>query len=240
MGYATFSDHQVKALVDTINTQGFAVLPDWATAEELSELRKMVALAVSNAGNSYVALNGSQAVAGSRLHDWGTSPEFLQLCQRVVAQGTGERPVELKLHQVLRCLIGDRGQRESLIFHYDSFVLTAIMPVCMPEKTAPGDLVMLPNHRPIRRSYIRNLLDKLWVDNRWTQRRLVGRHARHAEGFTRVQMQPGHMYLFWGYRSLHANLPADPSLIRATAVFHYQNVHGDRPLVRRLRALLQH
>jgi len=33
-------------------------------------------------------------------------------------------------------------------------------------------------------------------------------------------MKPGNVYLFWGYRSLHANLPVDPSYTRAPLLYH--------------------
>ena len=238
MQYQKFSETQIETLVDAINTDGYAVLRGWASDVELAELQAMVSQAVTAAGNQYVALTGSQAVAGSLLHEWGSSPDFLDLCQRVVTKGTGQQPREPDLHQVLRCLIGERGQRESLIFHYDSFVLTAIIPVCMPDQSDPGDLIMLPNHRPIRQNYALNLLDKLLIDNRWSQRRLARRHAKDAKAFVRIRMRPGDMYLFWGYRSLHTNLPADPTVIRSTAVFHYQNVHGRSSLASRIRRSL--
>ena len=38
-------------------------------------------------------------------------------------------------------------------------------------------------------------------------------------------MKPGNVYLFWGYRSLHANLPVDPSYTRATLLYHFGDVH---------------
>jgi hypothetical protein len=238
MRYEHFSDAQIKSWVAQIDTQGYAVLPDWSSGTELTQLGTLVDNAVAAAGNRYVALTGSQAVAGSALQEWGTCATFLDLCRRVVAMGTGRVPTAPATHQVLRCLVGEEGRRTSMIFHYDSFVLTAIVPVCMPDKTDPGDLLLLPNHRPIRDSYVRNLLDKLVVDNRWSQRYFIKRHARRPQSFTRIRMLPGHMYLFWGYRSLHTNLPADPAAIRATAVFHYQNVHGGSSLAGRLRGLL--
>ena len=236
---STFSDAQIQTLVDQINTCGFAVLPAWASDGELGQLQDFVASAVTAAGNQYVALTGADAVAGSALHQWGQSAAFLDLCKRVAAKGAGMDSQESSVHQVLRCLIGERGQRESLIFHYDSYVLTAIMPVCMPEGEKSGDLLMLPSHRPVRRSYARNLLDKMLVDNQWSQRRLANRHAKHPEAFTRVHMTAGNMYLFWGYRSLHTNLPADPDAIRATAVFHYQNVHASSSLAAFIRQSLE-
>lgn len=235
MQYASFSDAGIKTLVESINTSGYAVLPGWATDHQLAELRNLVMATVDAAGNGYVALTGQEAVSGSVLHEWGSSAVFIDLCQRIVEIATGRQPVERQLHQVLRCLIGDGGQRESMIFHYDSFVLTTIMPVCMPEETDPGDLLMLRNHRPLRRNYFFNLIDKMLVDNRWAQRWLKKSYANGDEKFTRIHMLPGDMYLFWGYRSLHTNLPADPNVVRATAVFHYDNLHANSTLASRIR-----
>ena len=233
MQYTTFSDEQIKSLIEAININGYAVLPGWATSTELTELQNLATEAVVAAGNSYVALTGHQAVAGSLLDEWGRSPYFVDLCKRIVTAATGEHSTEQRLYQVLRCLTGEQGQRESSIFHYDSFVLTTIMPVCMPDN--PGDLIMLPNHRPLRKTYAFNLLDKLRVDNRWAQRRRLKEYANHPERFTRVRMRPGDLYLFWGYRSLHTNLPADANALRATAIFHYHNQHADSSLAERIR-----
>ncbi|WP_416424195.1 hypothetical protein RAM80_00070 [Pseudomonas sp. App30] len=239
MQYTYFSDEQIKALTQTIDQQGYAVLPNWASPEELEEIRGLVRRSVAAAGNSYVALTGQQAVVGSTLYDWGRSPVMLDLCKRVVTQATGRAANDDGLHQVLRCLVGDSGRRESMIFHYDSYVLTTIMPVCLPEG-AKGDLLMLPSKRPLRETYAMNLLDKLKIDNRWSQRYLINAYQKGNKRFTQVAMEPGNMYLFWGYRSLHTNLPADPNGIRATAVFHYDNLHGASSLVGRIRSSLGH
>ncbi|MGC1331579.1 hypothetical protein, partial [Pseudomonas sp.] len=228
---------QIKALAASIDRQGYAVLPNWASPAELAEVQALVERSVAEAGNRYVALTGHQAVTGSLLYEWGRSPVFLDLCRRVVTQATGRAANDDGLHQVLRCLVGDSGHRESMIFHYDSFVLTTIMPVCMPEGEK-GDLLMLPSKRPLRGTYAMNLIDKLKVDNRWSQRHLIKAYQQGSNRFTQVAMEPGNMYLFWGYRSLHTNLPADPGGIRATAVFHYDNLHGASSLAGRIRSSL--
>lgn len=238
MPYSTFSDAQIASLIHAIDTDGYAVLPNWASPAQLNDLQTLVTDKVAAAGNDYVALSGRQAVRGTPLHDWGGSRDFIDLCRRIVAGATGERSSDTSLTQTLRCLTGNGGRRESLIFHFDSFVLTTILPVCMPESGERGDLLMLPNRRPLRHSYLRNLMDKVLVDNRWVQRYLKNRLAQGDQMFTRIAMQPGHLYLFWGYRSLHTNMPVAEDASRATAVFHYHNVHGSSSLASRLRKSL--
>uniref|UniRef100_A0A7C2AME2 Uncharacterized protein n=1 Tax=Pseudomonas graminis TaxID=158627 RepID=A0A7C2AME2_9PSED len=238
MPYTTFSEVQVQDLIKTIDSNGCAVLPNWASPSQLESLQALVARTVADCGNDYVALSGQKAVQGTPLYEWGTSPDFIDLCRRIVEGVTGERSRDNGMTQTLRCLTGSGGRRESLIFHYDSFVLTTIMPVCMPTSGERGDLLMLPNRRPIRRSYFTNLLDKVLVDNGWVQRRLRSKVAKDENAFTRIAMQPGHLYLFWGYRSLHTNMPVAEDALRATAVFHYHNVHGSSSLASRLRRSL--
>jgi hypothetical protein len=238
MPYSTFSDAQVASLIKAIDSDGYAVLPGWASPAQLKELQTLVTDTVAAAGNDYVALSGRQPVQGSPLYDWGSSRDFIDLCRRITEGATGQRSSDTTLTQTLRCLTGNGGRRESLIFHYDSFVLTTIVPVCMPESGERGDLLMLPNRRRLRHSYLRNLVDKVLVDNKWVQRYLKSRFAMDDKAFTRIAMQPGHMYLFWGYRSLHTNLPVAEDALRATAVFHYHNVHGSSSLASRLRKSL--
>ncbi|MDE1195690.1 MAG: hypothetical protein PW896_11040 [Pseudomonas sp.] len=238
MPYSTFSDAQVASLIKAIDSDGYAVLPGWASPAQLKELQTLVTDTVAAAGNDYVALSGRQPVQGSPLYDWGSSRDFIDLCRRITEGATGQRSSDTTLTQTLRCLTGNGGRRESLIFHYDSFVLTTIMPVCMPESGERGDLLMLPNRRRLRHSYLRNLVDKVLVDNKWVQTYLKNRFAMDDKAFTRIAMQPGHMYLFWGYRSLHTNLPVAEDALRATAVFHYHNVHGSSSLASRLRKSL--
>jgi hypothetical protein len=239
MPYSTFSDAQVASLIKAIDSDGYAVLPGWASPVQLKELKALVTDTVAAAGNDYVALSGRQSVPGSPLDDWGSSHDFIDLCRRITQGATGERSSDTTLTQTLRCLTGNGGRRESLIFHYDSFVLTTIMPVCMPESGERGDLLMLPNRRPIRRSYLRNLMDKVLVDNQWVQKYLRNRVSGDNQTFTRIAMQPGHLYLFWGYRSLHTNMPVAEDALRATAVFHYHKVHGSSSLASRLRKSLE-
>ncbi|MBS7457011.1 hypothetical protein [Coralloluteibacterium stylophorae] len=237
-----FTDAEVSTIVAEMDERGFAVLPDWVDRAQVAELQAYADATVVAAGNDYVALTGTQALSGSLLQQWGHSSELVGLCRRLVAAGTGRRATEGGFHQVMRCLTGAGGQRESMIFHYDSFVLTLVLPVRIPEGAQQGDLIMLPNRRPLRRTYLGNAWDKLLLDNGLTQRRLARRALGRGDSFVHVRMQPGNLYLFWGYRSVHTNLPCPPDAVRATAVFHYHDPHAGSPLaggVRRLWARLR-
>jgi hypothetical protein len=51
-----------------------------------------------------------------------------------------------------------------------------------------------------------------------------------------IELQPGNLYFFWGYKSLHTNEPCDSDEIRSTALLHYTDPHEGSWLKRKLRA----
>ncbi|MBB2200552.1 hypothetical protein HLH28_02985 [Gluconacetobacter tumulisoli] len=209
-----------------MNRQGFGVATDCIHPDDLSALRRFIEQAVAAAGGEYVAFTGHDSIRGTFLETLALSPEFMQACRTIYRHGTGRTPPTVPFYQVLRCLSGKTGERHAFFFHYDSYVITALVPVIMPTEGKRGDLMMLPNTRRIRTTYFRNLVDKILLDNKVTQvalRRLISWGYLRP---TRVRMRPGNVYFFWGYRSVHANEPCDHDKTRATALFHYANPHA--------------
>jgi hypothetical protein len=117
-----------------------------------------------------------------------------------------------------------------MVFHFDSYVLTVLLPIEVPTGKDSGELIVLPNFRRVRRWYASNLLDKLLLDNPLTQWVLRGMAKSTPDRFLRISMVPGNLYFFWGYRSIHTNAPCDPEKIRATALFHYADPHRESRL----------
>jgi hypothetical protein len=219
------TSHQVSQLVNELNTRGFACIPDYVQPECLSQMQSFVQNAIRDAGNQYVHFNGPKAVSGSGLEDLAESESFARLIYALYEQGTGKQADKQEFYQVLRCLSGATGQRNSLIFHYDSYVVTALIPIHIPSDGLAGDLLMYPNTRTIRSTYLANAVDKVLLDNPITQRVLRSRVQSNYLKPMRIKMKPGNLYFFWGYRSIHTNEPCDPDKIRATALFHYMNPH---------------
>jgi hypothetical protein len=226
------SRERIVDLVSNMNEVGFGVLPNYLQQTDLQNLREFVEDAVGAAGGEYVVFTGEKAVAGTLLDKLSVSPPFVKLLRQVYEVGTSRPAPNQSLYQVLRCLKGESGLKHALRFHYDSYVVTALLPVIIPSEGSPGHLVMAPNRRPIRSSYLFNLLDKIILDNPATQ--FLLRHAFRSRllKLKQIRMMPGNLYLFWGYRSVHANEACDPDKIRATALFHFGDPHADSDLRR--------
>ncbi len=219
------SKDAVAELVHSVETQGFGCIPNYLQPEDLKRIQDFATSAVAKSGGEYVHFNGSESVAGSGLEELAASPEFESLIHQVYELGTGRTARKEEFYQVLRCLSGKSGKKNSLIFHYDSYVVTALLPIHIPQQLPAGDLLMYPNTRQIRGSYLTNAVDKVLLDNPATQWMLRTRVDASVLKPTRIKMQPGNLYFFWGYRSIHTNEACNPDMIRATALFHYHNPH---------------
>ena len=159
----------------------------------------------------------------------------MSLCRGIYEAGTGQAAPETGFYQILRCLSGSQAQKHSMRFHFDSYVLTALIPIAMPSHGDPGRLIVHPNTRGIRRSYLANLVDKVLTDNKLSQILLNAAYRRRSKSMIYLPLKPGNLYFFWGYRSLHTNEPCDADAIRATALLHYAAPHADSRLKARLR-----
>lgn len=228
---AELSDARIGALVNDIEKQGFAMLPDFISADDLARMRGFVAEAVQKSKGEYAGFTGPDAVAGSGLDELARSPRFRDMIERIYTQGTGQKPPKQEFYQVLRCLSGQSARRHSYLFHYDSYVITMLIPIQIPTSGITGDFLMLPNTRRIRKTYLSNVIDKVFLDNAVTQWALRKLTKIGLVRLTRIKMVPGNAYFFWGYRSVHTNEPCDPDQIRATALFHYVNPHAGASLM---------
>ena len=224
-----------SALARQIDDQGFAVIHEYVGREDLDDAQAFVRKNVEAAGNNYAMFSGSEQLDGTFLRDLGQSEGFVNLCRNIYKEGTSRNPPNVEFYQILRCLSGTGAAAHSMRFHYDSYVLTALIPILMPANGQRGNLIVLPNNRTIRKYYISNLCDKVLIENSWSQKFYRRAYANREEKMVSIEMRPGSLYFFWGYRSLHTNEPCDPNEIRSTALFHYADPHADSSLKRFLR-----
>jgi hypothetical protein len=224
------TEAEISSLVEEIDRSGYAVLAQYVTTEDINHLRDFVREAIAAAGNSYTSLVGYAPVANSALGRIADSAVLRQVCMRVYERVTSRPAPYPAYYQILRCLTGETRGKHSMVFHFDSYLLTLLLPIDVPSGKENGELILLPNVRPIRRWYARNLFDKVLLDNALTQRILRWMANRYPRLFVRITLTPGDLYFFWGYRSIHTNAPCDVDKIRATALFHYADPHRESRL----------
>lgn len=228
-----FSKSEVEEIAFRIVNDGFACVDDVFSVEEVQQARAQAIRAVDDAHGEYAAHVGCEGLEGRILAGLSSSASFVDLCHRLCrAQGIYAAP-GAPGRQVLRCLSGASGLKHSYYFHFDSFELTVLAPIAIPSGSRAGDLLIFPNFRRRRSSYLLNTLEKFVIERSMVQA-FIKREALRSPYVTRLQLRPGNLYFFNGNRSLHGNEEADPDLLRATLLIHFAETHHDH-WMRRLR-----
>jgi hypothetical protein len=226
--FAFQSDEQVAALASSIDTAGFGVLEDAVSGRMVDQSRHYIEGQLRQHGGQYFGLAGNEWIEESPLAPLARSPQLECVLKSLYYHAMGELPPERSLAPSLRVLAGTVGLRHSYLFHYDSYVVTALVPLLIPDEPdeLPGDLLLYPNMRRIRRSAIVNILEKVFVENSLACRAWRTSWMQRRFGARVVKMKPGNIYFFWGIRSLHANEACLVTSIRSTALFHYGDPHA--------------
>jgi len=221
------TDAEVGQIAADIDRQGYGALVGYVSEAELEPIRAIARSMVRPYGGDFAVSEGTEVVAGTVLSELPHSATFKDLCRRLFELTTGDAAPQRIFYQTLRCLRGSTGKsrRHSYAFHYDGYMLTAILPVEIPQNGPHGDLLVIPNTRRIRRWYLLSLLENNLVKIAPVQLILSIIARKGILNAVTVRLRPGTIYFIWGYRSLHANGPCGRDALRATAIFQFGYLH---------------
>lgn len=224
----------VPALRARLDQDGFACIDNAVSEAWLQQAQSDVEQQVRRYGANFFSVIRPSRHAIAAARDLAEDPLpvallrdlSLSACPRGVQKDEG-------IYDVLRVAAG--GQTGgTLEFHYDFCVVTMIVPICGAgeDDSGAGALVVLPNTRPFRRSLLVNLAEKMLI--RLRRKQLADKVRKDLDSYTR-KLQPGNAYLFWGYRTCHANLASANGATRATMLLHFGNPHRRSLLLKGMR-----
>jgi hypothetical protein len=224
-----FFSVSAKEVAETLDRDGFVCIENAISNEWLRQTKGYVERMVDQNGEKFFSIVRPSQDSGSPIRELVTNPAVTSLLQDVAnCTGLANSPDdEGKIYNVLRVIAGPNGDMGSLNFHYDASTVTMLVPIFMPLRGLgrSGELVVFPNKRPFRRSLVFNLLEKALVQNRLSRSRSAKLLSGNKDELIRI-LYPGNLYLFWGYRGYHGNLPCAANSLRATLLLHYGNPHG--------------
>lgn len=224
---------EVETAVRDMDEQGYARIAGFFPPEAIANARSYVQRELQKHSGEYFSYIGRDAVSGSLLADLGGSPALKNIFAQLYERGLGRPAPDEETFQVLRVLSGRTGLKEAYQFHYDAYVLTALVPIMIPSDPGEkrGDLIIYPKLRRIRSSVVFNVAEKILLQNRVAHRLARSQAMRRLFKAKVLRMEPGDIYFFWGYQSLHGNEPCYTTSVRATALFHFANPHKNSLLV---------
>lgn len=241
-------DLSAAAQAADIDRKGFAVIEHYITPEQLELGRAFIEQQAASHDGEYFAIHGVEALGGSMVAAVALSPPLKEMLAQLYSLQTGrEAAATEQIFPVIRCLQGRTGLKQSHFYHFDATAVTALLPLYIPtEGEHCGDLIIFPNVRRVRFNALLNVIEKAIMHNTASQKLVAFAVRRGWLRPIRLKLVPGNLYLFSGYRSLHANDECDPTLLRATALFHFGNPHHESLVARLLlgtnkrRAKLDH
>lgn len=240
-----FSDDDIHQLGQSMDEGGVAVMRDVISAELLEETRVYVEDQLARRNREYLGIANNSWILDSPLAGVSQSPAMQNVLTRLYTHAMKKAPLGARIAPSIRALSGKTGLNHSWLFHYDSYVVTALIPILIPDAPdeLPGDLVLYPNLRRERRWALVNIVEKAIVESALARKVWKSERVQRLASSKTLRMQPGNVYLFWGMRSLHANQPCLPSSVRCTVLFHFGDPHAGgflkRLSARRHQARLQ-
>lgn len=208
-----------------------AVSPDWI-ARAQSHVRSLL----ERHGERFFVIVSPANEEESVASELAYHPQMQSLLRSVTEYGYSEGIVEWEnVYNTLRVVAGSDGQKGSREFHYDASVITALVPIFIPDADdgPSGELAIFPNKRAYRSLFV-NLLEKALVQSAPYRRMMARQVERNREVNCRF-LKPGNVYLFWGYRTYHGNMPCRSNGLRATMLLHYGNPHGKSAVLQGFR-----
>ncbi len=230
-------------LARQLDTTGFVCLENVVTQNWLTQARDDVRGRLAKFGETDFCIINSGHEPNSPASEFVADRTVNALMHELAHSRCpwGVSPGE-EIYTVLRVLAGPERAASSNAFHYDAAVVTMLVPLFIPDagQGESGELVVLPNRRPFRRSSVVNLAEKVLTQNSFYRDRIT-KQVNAAPDKYFVTMKPGNVYLFWGYRTFHGNLHCAPDTVRATLLLHLGNPHANSALlgtVRKFRRLI--
>ena len=230
----------VQRLAHEIDTNGFAQLNAAVPETDLQQLQAWTDEQAQKHQGEYFAYHGEAVLGESLLASYWADPRFKALLGGLYKHAARRDAASDRIFPVLRCVQGNQGKRESNSFHYDASLVTALIPVFIPsEGEGRGDLMLFPNIRRVRSWVLFNVIEKALLQNKITRGWIIKGMQRNWLKPYVLRLEPGSVYFFWGYRSLHANQACRADVKRATALFHFGDPHAGSLATRWILAINQ-
>jgi len=230
-----FSDAKVSQLVQEIDSKGIVEVKNIIQPKVLSEANSYLVKEGERMGVQSFSMRWNQ-MQPSVLTDLQKDSNLKRFLSRILINAGIDAKDDEYIHHVVRCTNGQTNDADAYAYHFDQYNLTALMPILTPIHPSAdcGDLVIYPNLRRFSKNVAINLIYKTIFQNSIASILMRSKLAIKLFKAKVIKVKPGSLYLFYGYRTFHGNLPIDKSFRRMTALFHYNDPFCDHEIFKRL------
>jgi hypothetical protein len=225
----------VLLIKNNIEKKGYIELKNYIKKKQLLILKKFVKQKLKENKNQYFFLTSENKVK-TILHSSSLFNKIEDLLKKITLQFGKKINEKEKLYKVLRVVTGKKSKKVSLDYHFDAHLLTLLIPIYIPKRRGSdnGNLVIFKNLRKLTKNIYKNIIQKLFYQSYFFKIFFISTGLIKGEILNLV---PGNVYIFNGFRTLHTNLQINPIDIRATILVHYHDIFIDSYLVKKNREI---
>ena len=223
------NQNKIENIKENINKKGFHCLENFINQDSLEVLRKFVDQKLEENNYQYFFLT-SESASNNLLNDEKFFGSIENLLKDITSSFNFKIRENEKLYKVLRVVTGEKSKKVSLDFHFDAHLLTLLIPIYIPntEKSDNGNLIIIKNLRTLTKALIKNIFQKIFYQSNFFKNFFIRKNLVKKEI---LNLSPGNVYIFNGFRTLHANMNINPKDIRATILVHYYDIFKSSFLV---------
>jgi len=233
-----YSENLEEKIFQKLDHSGVTFIKNAISLKDINNLQNIVKNFINKNGERYFTILNPLNKEFNFLNE---DKEFFIFFKNIAEKKLSHRIRKEDFLSVLRVITGEKVDEQSHQYHFDAFALTILIPIFIPKSgKSDGHLVIFPNIRSFRIG-IFNFIEKLFYQNFLTRKLIKILTKKNLKNHI-LKLKPGNIYFFWGYQSLHANLPINKKLLRATLLLHFGNVHRNSlidKLVKNLRHNLE-
>jgi len=224
-----------STLKNNIEKEGYVELKNFIKKKQLLILKKFVKKKLKENKNQYFFLT-SKNKEKTILHNDFFFKNIANLLKKLtIAFGEKIKKKE-KLYKVLRVVTVKKSKKVSLYYHFDAHLLTLLIPIYIPKRknSNNGNLIIFKNLRRLTKNIYKNIIQKIFYQSFFFKIFFINTNLIKGKILNLV---PGNIYIFNGFRTLHTNLQINPIDIRATILVHYHDIFIDSYLVKKNREI---
>lgn len=230
---------QFSSVTEAIREDGFYCLKDAVRQDFLKELQEGVNELISIHGKRYFSLIRPEI--GSEKYNLVFEKiyndiHFNSFLNKLANHFSSFEITSKNGFNILRVVTGRKTDEQSLKFHYDSTLVTALVPIFIPsgKQHESGHFIAFPNSRNIRSSALVNIIEKFFIQNKISQK-LLPNILLKSKKKKIIELEPGNIYFFSGIQTLHANYPVNKEYIRATLLCFHGDPYPNSSLLKYIR-----
>jgi len=225
-----------KEIKKNIDNVGFHEIQNFFSDEKILQLKKFVDEKLVENNNEYFFLT-SETNENNLLRNENFFKEIENILKNLVLEFDLKINNEEKLYKVLRVVTGKKTNKVSLNYHFDAHLLTLLIPIYIPTRVNSdnGNLIIYKNLRQLHNNLLVNIFQKFFFQSYFFKKILDFNFFKKIFEKKLLYLNPKNIYIFNGFRTLHANLNIDPNDVRATILVHYHDIFYNSYLVKKNR-----